>query len=69
MVCFRDEATYEERYGIPRRDWPWALRGKDRLTYQLLQQEAGPEDSRPLYFSMTLYMDKFRRGKYFLFET
>lgn len=62
LVANRAEETYEDTYGIPRGDWEWALRGKDPLTWRLLQQDRGHPRARPLFFSLTIYMDKFRRG-------
>ena len=62
LVANRADETYVQKYGIPRADWPWALTGKDPKSYELLQQDKGPPDTRPLFFKLTLYMDKFRRG-------
>ena len=62
LVVIRDPATYEEKYSIPRADWDWALRGKDPVSYAIMQEDRGPPDGRPLFFTLCLYMDKFRRG-------
>jgi len=62
LVAIRQDMTYQQRYEIPRDDWPWALRGKDPTTYEIMQAEAGPEDTRPVFLALTVYMDKFRRG-------
>jgi len=64
LVAYRTDNSYEQRYEIPRVDWPWALRGKDPTTWEIMEAEAGPEDARPLFLSLTIYMDKFRRGWY-----
>ena len=66
-MAIRAEEGYEQKYEIPREDWDWALRGKDKLSWKLLQEDKGPPASRPLVFNLTLYMDKFRRGMRYFF--
>ena len=62
LQAVRRADTFEQKYGIPRADWDWALRGQDRVFHEIMEQQRGPPSTRALFFYLTLYMDKFRRG-------
>ena len=58
------QSGFSARYDAPRDQWDWLLRGVDPLVFRIQQEMKQPVHQRPVFMSLSVFADKFRRGVY-----